>query len=448
MTTLRNSLLIIEQVIDLLPLGVFVIDIDQNICFFNKKAGMITDFEPEELLGTKCYKFARTASCSTRCCLRKALTDGKDLVSSRAIIRDKHGKKVPVNYNASLIRDEWGDPIGWIEAFVDERASMALESKPELPPVESFIGTDREIQRIVETLPVVAASGASVLICGETGCGKDVLAKLIHNSSPRANGPFVKVNSAALPDHLLESELFGYVKGAFTDAKRNKAGRFQLAHGGTIFLDEIGDLSLGLQAKLLQVLDEGEFYPLGATNAVKVDSRIIAATHRNLRDMVQEGRFREDLYFRLNVIEINVPPLRERPSDVPLFFEHFVQQFATLHGRQIRGTSSLLLGALSNYSFPGNIRELKNIVQHAVIMNRHGLIELSDCPNYFRVSLQQASHDIPDKVVQHASRKPLADERRRILEELSLHRWRIQETADSLKIDRTTLWRKMKKYSI
>lgn len=442
----RFKLPILENVIGTASIGIFGMDLNKNIFLFNRKAGRITAFDPRKLLGTKCYEFARTASCYDNCCLEKALAGGKESVSSQAIILDKNGQKIPIRYSASLIRDERGKPLGWVESFIDVRFKIAIGNRPSV--VKDFIGRDEQIAKILERLPVVALSGASILIGGETGTGKDILARLIHDRSQRADGPFVKVNCAALPDHLLESELFGYKKGAFTDAKKDKAGRFQLANSGTIFLDEIGDLSLNLQAKLLQVLDEMEFYPLGSTIPVNVDARIIAATNRNLKNMVKEFLFRQDLYFRLNVIEINLPPLRERPSDIPLLSDHFLKRFASLYDKTSAVISPDLLRTFQDYPFPGNTRELKNIIEHAVIVNRNGVIGYEDCPRDFIESTKSVILNWSSETRHNPQSEPLIYEKKSILKELSDHRWRIQETAEALKIDRTTLWRKMKKYGL
>jgi transcriptional regulator with PAS, ATPase and Fis domain len=285
---------------------------------------------------------------------------------------------------------------------------------------------------------------------GETGTGKDMFARAIHNMSRRQGGPFIKVNCAALPDNLLESELFGYRQGAFTDAKRDKPGRFQQAERGTIFLDEIGDLSHNLQAKLLQVLDEKEFYPLGSRHPVKVDVRVVASTNRDLPTMVGDGSFREDLYYRLRVIELELPPLRERSSDIPLLVGRFIAEIEARLEQEIPGVSTEAMKILLNYSYPGNVRQLKNIIEHAVILCQGRQISRQALPAYVFSSkrhgvVSSAAH--PDPV--SASTDPLVTkEREAILETLSLHGWNLLETSKALHINRTTLWRKMKKHGL
>jgi transcriptional regulator with PAS, ATPase and Fis domain len=310
-----------------------------------------------------------------------------------------------------------------------------------------IIGKDEKIDKLFDILPVVAESDASILIVGETGTGKDMFARAIHNMSHRKGGPFIKINCAALPDNLLESELFGYRQGAFTDAKRNKPGRFQLAEGGTIFLDEIGDLSQNLQAKLLQVLDEKEFYALGSRRPIKVDVRVVASTNRNLPRMVQDGTFREDLYYRLRVIELELPPLRERSSDIPLLIDHFIAEMGSRLGQEISGVSIDAMKILLNYPYPGNVRQLKNIIEHAVILCQGEEISKQALPGYV---FDLEKKGVPPSAVRpdpaDASTNPLlAKEREAILETLSAHGWNLQKTANALRINRTTLWRKMKK---
>ncbi|MDY6953509.1 MAG: sigma 54-interacting transcriptional regulator, partial [Thermodesulfobacteriota bacterium] len=301
-----------------------------------------------------------------------------------------------------------------------------------------------------DMLPVVAESDASILLVGETGTGKDMFARAIHNMSHRKDGAFVKVNCAAVPDNLLESELFGYRQGAFTDAKRDKPGRFQQAEGGTIFLDEIGDLSQNLQAKLLQVLDEKEFYPLGSRQPTKVDVRVVASTNRNLPEMVKEGTFRADLYYRLRVIELEIPPLRERASDIPLLIDHFTAEMASSLGKEISGVKTDAMKVLLNYAYPGNVRQLRNMIEHAVILSQQGEICKDDLPEYV---FNSCAKKIPPSAVLpdfHGAPAQLlqAKEREALFEALATHGWNIQQTSKSLKINRTTLWRKMKKHGL
>jgi len=276
-----------------------------------------------------------------------------------------------------------------------------------------------------------------VLIVGESGTGKELFAHAIHKLSRRKDGPLIKVNCSALPETLLESELFGYVKGAFTDAKKDKPGRFKLAEGGTIFLDEIGDVSVAVQVKLLRVIEQKEFEPLGATYTEKVDVRIIAATNRDLEEMVKDGRFREDLYYRLNVMKVELPPLRERRDDIPLLVEHFIQKYNKKMGKEIEGVSEEAMRLLLNHTYPGNVRELENILEHAFILCKGRIILPEHLPHY----LHAKAPSLPAASLREW-------EREMIKEALRRSGGNITSAARELGIHRTTLWRKMKKYHL
>jgi transcriptional regulator with PAS, ATPase and Fis domain len=306
-----------------------------------------------------------------------------------------------------------------------------------------MIGKDPSIQKIFDVVPVVAESDATILIEGATGTGKDLLAKVIHNASKRAKKPLVKVNCAALPDNLLESEMFGYVKGAFTGADKDKPGRFQEADGGTIFLDEIGDIPLSLQAKLLRVLEEKEFYPLGSRKITRVDVRIIAATNQGLEEMVGAKRFREDLFYRLNVIRLELPPLRQRRADIPLLIDNILRRLSSARKAQANRISEEAMEILLNYDYPGNVRELENILEHALIICQEEVIGVKHLPIFLRKATPAAG---PEKGASAQEGPPT--EKERILEALKRHHWQRNEAARELHVDRTTLWRKMKRYHL
>jgi len=319
-------------------------------------------------------------------------------------------------------------------------ATARHQARPRASPgyfgCADIITRSKRLQQILKLVPVIARSDCSVLVCGETGTGKDLLAKVIHNEGRRA-GPFVKVNCAALPENLLESELFGYKRGAFTGADYDKPGRFQLADRGTIFLDEIGEMPLSLQAKLLMVLDEKEFYPLGGRRLIKVDARVVAATNRDLREQVRAGRFREDLFHRLNVMSIELPPLRERREDIPLLIKHFIGRLNEQEGRVLEGVSEQALAMLLHHDYPGNVRELYNWLNHASILCQEeayiGPQHLSSYSGTLRLSRQGASS---------------ASEEEKIRGALEATHWNRGEAARRLGMDRSTLWRKMKRHGI
>ncbi|HQN20290.1 MAG TPA: sigma 54-interacting transcriptional regulator, partial [Syntrophobacteraceae bacterium] len=305
-----------DQILDSVAVGVFSVDRDLTIRLFNAQAEAITGFSKQEALGRKCYEIFRTNRCLEECSLRMAIAEKSQIVKIRNVILSKENREIPVDITVSVLLDGDGNVIGGVESFLDDSVRVSLEKEIRGSwRFQDIVGRDDRIRKVFDVLNTVAPTDSNILLQGETGTGKDLVARAIHNASRRRERPFIKVNCAALPPQLLESELFGYRKGAFTDARTNKPGRFQLAEGGTIFLDEIGEMPRELQAKLLQVLDEKQFYPLGSTHPVNVNVRVIASTNRRLRQMTADRDFREDLYYRLSVIEIEIPPLRERTAD-------------------------------------------------------------------------------------------------------------------------------------
>jgi transcriptional regulator with GAF, ATPase, and Fis domain len=404
------------------------------------------------------------------------MATGSSHRQQRGRLLDKDGVGVPIRANYMVLRNEKEAVIGGLVTFRD----LALEVQLDQAmwgqySCRDMIGKSPAMQRIFEMVAVVADSEASILIEGATGTGKDLLAKVIHSASPRAERAFIKVNCASLPEHLLESELFGYVKGAFTGAIKDKPGRFQLAAGGTIFLDEIGDLPLNLQAKLLRVLEDKEFYPLGSRRTVKVDVRILSATNRGLDRLVQQGLFREDLFYRLNVLRLELPPLCERRGDLPILIRHVGRRLCAARGRQPPAISKGALERLLNHDYPGNVRELENILEHALILCKEGCVHHHHLPAYLQEpprlqaqpleSSRERPYSRPSPVPNsppaktgstHSAVDASADgdangmdaEARRIrttLRRMGGHR---TNTARALEMDRTTLWRKMKRYGI
>jgi transcriptional regulator with PAS, ATPase and Fis domain len=331
-----------------------------------------------------------------------------------------------------------------VETFRD--LSAIEELKKELRQQYTFqdiVSKNHTIQEIFQILPDIAESDSTVLIQGPSGSGKELFAKAIHNLSLRKDNPFIKVNCGALPDNLLESELFGYVKGAFTDAKKDKPGRFALADGGTIFLDEIGDMSPALQVKLLRVLQDREYEPLGGTSTVKVDLRVVTATNKDLVTLVQSRQFRDDLYYRLNVMKIDLPPLVRRREDISLLAERFVEKFNLKTGKNLSGVSHEVMSFFMRYDFPGNVRELENIIEHAFVMCKGDVIELRHLPS----ELIERSKEtlLEEKEVDRPLQRAEAESIRKVLERNRGNRLR---TARELGMDRTTLWRKIKRYGI
>ncbi len=305
---------------------------------------------------------------------------------------------------------------------------------------KDFIGDSPQIRMIFDLLEKVIPTKSNILIRGESGTGKGMIAEIIHCNSPRRDKPFMSINCSAIPENLLESELFGYKKGAFTGASTDKTGLIVMADGGTLFLDEIGDMPLSLQAKLLKVLETGEVMPLGDTRPKIVDVRLIAATHQNLEEMIKEGRFREDLYYRLNVIEIYVPPLRERKEDIPLLVNYFIDLCNRENQRNVRGIDENAMRAIMEYPWYGNVRELRNVIERAVILCNGDTITLNDLPDKVRAGRTLVSNTLKDSLGYY--------EKRIILERLAQYNWNKEETARSLGIDLATLYRKMKRLGI
>jgi PAS domain S-box-containing protein len=427
-----------EVILDSVADGVFTVNEDWVITFFNRAAEGITGVLREEAVGSPCCEVFRANICEGECALRQTMESGKPVVSKPIYIINATGGRVPVSISTAILKDDKGRIIGGVETFRD--LSVTEELRKELKSrytFEDIVSKNLEILRMLDVLPDIARSDSTVLIEGESGTGKELFAKALHNLSGRRSKPLVCVNCGALPDTLLESELFGYKAGAFTDAKKDKPGRFALAEGGTIFLDEIGDISAALQAKLLRVLQEKIYEPLGAVKEARADVRVIAATNKNLDRLVGEGLFRQDLYYRINVIRIAIPPLRERREDIPLLIEHFISRFNKLMGKNISQLSPEALHVLMSYDFPGNVRELENIIEHAFVLCSGDIVEPRHLPEKLR---PKSSFGTARK----AARSLKALEANFILDALSRNKWNRKATARELGIHKTTLHRKIR----
>ena len=435
----------VATILDSIADGVFTVDLDWRITSFNRAAERITGIAREQAVGQKCFDVFHSNICQSACALHSTIETGRELIDQRIDIVDSRGEKVPVSISTAVLYDENGQVVGGVETFRDLSAiEMLRQQIADRYTFRDIVSKNHEICRILGILPDVAVSDSTVLIEGPTGSGKELFAKAIHSLSKRTNKKYVAVNCGALPDTLLESELFGYCRGAFTDAKKDKPGRFALAEGGTLMLDEIGDISTALQVKLLRVLQEREYEPLGATAPVKTDVRIIAATNRPLAEMVARGSFREDLFYRLNVLRIRLPALSRRREDIPLLVERFIAKFNAEKGKQVDGISEEALGILLAYDFPGNVRELENIIERAVVLCRTRRIETECLPAELISDVGRRSE--PDTLIPSS---PLNEaEAATIRETLHRHKGHRRRTADELGIDKTTLWRKMKKFGI
>ena len=361
-----------------------------------------------------------------------------------AIIRNKEGKPIPIIFSTALLKDEDGNIIGGVEIFRDlSLVKNLIEQLSERYAFGNIIGKNYKMQRIYELIQQIAPTDATVLIEGESGTGKELIARAIHYNSNRKEKPFIKVDCGSLVDSLLESELFGHVKGAFTGAISDKVGRFELADGGTIFLDEIGNISLTSQAKLLRVLQDGEFERVGESKTKKVDVRVIAATNIDIKKAVREKKFREDLYYRLKVVSIHLPPLRERKEDIPLLVRHFVDRFNKSMGKEVINIFPGAMEMLMRYNYLGNIRELENIIEHAFIRCNGNTI----FPHHLPEDFLHDEKGFIESILK--SKRPFEDlERRLILKVLDETNWAYQEAASRFGISRATLWRKIKRHGI
>ena len=439
--TSEETSVILDSIAD----GVFTVDEDFIITSFNRTAEEITGVSREEALGKPCCEVFKADICEADCALKHTTMTGKPVINRSISILNAEGARIPISVSTALLRDADERIIGGVETFRDLSVVEALRQEVEgRHRLADMVSRNSRMREIFGILPDIAESGSTVLIEGESGTGKELLARAIHDLSPRKEGPMVAINCGAIPDTLLESELFGYVAGAFTDAKRDKPGKFAMARKGTLFLDEIGDVSPALQVRLLRVLQEKKFEPLGSNRSVDSDVRIIAATNRDLATEVQEGRFRPDLFYRINVIRLTLPPLRDRKEDIPLLVNHIVARMNLVRNRSITGVARPVLEEFFRYGWPGNIRELENVIEHAFILCTNGPIQCWHLPDTFSCG-DEAGSSLPS----FPARNTLADiEAQAIHDTLVRHGWNRSAAARELGINKTTIWRKCKRLGI
>jgi len=432
-----------DIILDSIADGVFTVDHQWRITSFNRAAEKITGVAREEALGQQCRDVLKAEICEKSCCLRKTMTTGEPIVNKTVYIVNAQGRRLPISISTALLKDETGAVIGAVETFRDMSIEETLRKTiEEAYSFEDIISKNKRMHRLFGILPDVADSASTVLIEGDSGTGKELFARAIHNLSPRKNKPFIAVNCGALPDTLLESELFGYKAGAFTDAKKDKPGRFKQADRGTLFLDEIGDVSAAMQVRLLRVLQEKTYEPLGSVESTKADVRIIAATNRTLADLVKEGKFREDLYYRINVIRLSLPPLRERMEDIPLLVAHFIEHLNAIQKKNILGVTDEALACLMSHDYPGNIRELENILERAFILCKAGMIE----PYHLPESLYIYKPADSKQPLESLSIKDM--EAIFLTNALRRNDWNRMKTARQLGMHKSTLFRKIKALNI
>jgi PAS domain S-box-containing protein len=431
--------IILESISD----GVFTVDHEWRITSFNRAAEMITGIQRNEALGKQCWEVFRSRMCETDCSLRRTMKRRKPFVDTSTYIVNSETRRVPVVVCTSLLKDENGTVLGGVETFRD--VSLLEELRKELEGryhVGDMVSRSPLMNRIFNIMPQVAESDSTVLIQGETGTGKELLARAIHELSFRRKKPFVAINCGALPDTLLESELFGYKAGAFTGAVRDKPGHFAAAEGGSILLDEIGELSPAFQVRLLRLLQERTYQPLGGTRPVEADVRIVAATNKDLVAMVKKGDFRQDLYYRINVVTLDLPPLRERMEDIAMLVNTFIDRLNRLRGLSVTGISPKALSLLMAHSYPGNIRELENIVEHALVLCPKGQIDVRCLPEYLtELTPNHAQTARIDEALK-------TTEARVISGALNRNHYNRLAAARELGVHKSTLFRKIKRLNI
>ncbi|MBN1377909.1 MAG: sigma 54-interacting transcriptional regulator [Gammaproteobacteria bacterium] len=430
---------ILESISD----GVFTVDENWRITSFNRAAEVITGVSREEALNRHCSDVFRSSMCEADCALRETLTSGKPVIGKSGYIVNADGNRIPISLSTAVLKDKHGKILGGAETFRDLSEIDALRKELQGRfSIGDLISSSPAMQKLFEVLPAIAASPSTVTILGETGTGKELMARTIHNLSPRQKGPFIAVNCSALPDTLLESELFGYKAGAFTGANKNKLGRFALAKGGTLFLDEIGDISPALQVKLLRVLQEKTYEPLGSTHSETADARIIVATNQNLAKLTRHGNFREDLYYRINVVRVELPPLRQRKEDIPLLVQQFIRRFNVLQNKSIEGISNKAFSLLMAHDWHGNVRELENVIERSFILCNTGQIDIGHLPDELT-----AQHSPASSSSDIQSAHQLIDAQS-IRAALARHNNNRSAAARELGIHKTTLFRRIKKLGI
>jgi len=445
--TFRDNTMSIRKslILDSIADGVFTVDRNWRITSFNRAAEEITGWTKEEALGKSCAEIFHSSICGKNCAIAESLYSGAPVSNRSITIQNHKGDKIPISISASPLTDHEGNIIGGVETFRDLTTITSLRRQlTQKYTFDEIISKSMAMQRLFRIMPEIARSPSTVLILGESGTGKELVARALYNASERRDKPFVVVNCGALPETLLESELFGYKKGAFTDARKDKAGRFAAAEGGTLFLDEIGDIPQSVQVKLLRVLQEKVYEPLGSNTPVKADVRIITATNRDLQSLVKQGLFREDLFYRLNVVRIQLPPLRERKEDIPLLIDHFIKKYSAQQGKDIVGISAQALNILMRYDYPGNIRELENIIEYSFILCEGGYIQPEHLPEPFAPSSfspgEQGAAGTPQTLEEV--------EKQAIEMALERNRWKKMVTCRELGVSKDTLRRKIKKYGL
>ena len=437
-----------DIILDSVADGVFTVDQNWCVTSFNHAAERITGIPRQQALGQCCKNVLKADLCETGCALRQTMETGQPVINKPVHIVDSQGRRKSITISSALLKNREGQIIGGVETFRDMTLVEELRKQLEKQyGCEDIISRSHKVQQLFDVLPRVAESDCTVLIEGETGTGKELFAHALRSLSPRSKKPFVTVNCSALPDTLLESELFGYKAGAFTDAKKDKPGRFALAQGGTLFLDEIGDISPAVQVRLLRVLQDKTYEPLGGVSTIEADVRVVTATNKNLAELVDKGVFRKDLFYRINVVRFELPPLRERKEDIPLLAHHFIRKFAGKVANRVMDISPEAIDLLMSYNWRGNVRELENAIERAMVLTEGNIILPEHLP--LPAGMGMTQNEMQSRPMTGSLTEQIdAFERRLVLEALGRAKWVRSKAAAALGIPRPTLNYKMIKHNI
>jgi PAS domain S-box-containing protein len=445
MSDSQESLKFFRIILSSIADGVFTVNSDRVITSFNQAAERITGYAASKAIGKHCQDVFHSDICEN-CLIKETLETGREIIDRPVNIINSHGDRIPISISTAVLKDDDGKILGAVETFRDLSAIEHLRKELKGSySLEDIISKSPKMHKLFAILPDIAESESTVLIQGASGSGKELFARAIHNLSPRKKARLVIINCGTLPSQLFESELFGYVKGAFTDAKQDKDGKLVAAEGGTVFFDEIGELPLSTQVKLLRLLQEREYEPVGGNVPIKANIRVVAATNKDLKKQVARARFRDDLYFRLAVVKFELPLLLERREDIPYLVDHFIIRFNARTGKNIIGVSPEVMNLLMRYDFPGNVRELENVIEHSFVLCRGNIIQKHHLPNDIIDSVSGIIRDT-DTVTTPITKS--INEHESIISALKNNNGKITKAAEELGIHRTTLWRKIKRFNI
>lgn len=438
----------IQIILDSIADGLFTVDRHFRITSFNRAAEKITGISVKKAIGSPCRSVFRAEICEKNCMLQHSIRTGEPIVNCEIFITDSKGMQVPVSISTAIIKDESGKVIGGVETFRDLTAEKAIRAElTRKYTLRNIVTKNPKMQSLLKLLETVAETEATVLLEGESGTGKGLFAEAIHGQSSRRKRKMVTVDCGSIPQSLLESELFGYKAGAFTDAKKNKPGRLSLANHSTLFLDEIGNMPFPLQSKLLRVIQDRIYEPLGSVRPETADLRIIAATNQSLEKLVESGLFRTDLYYRIKVFRMVLPPLRERREDIPLLAEHFIKKFSSINNRNIEGINPDAILRLMEYDWPGNVRELENVIEYATVVCKTKRISGEDLPDDFTPGKKHITK--PQNIEKHHPEYHLKELEKIYISDLfEKHQFNRKAVAEHMGIHPSTLWRKMKRFGI